>query len=180
MAKLTDKFELGDGLGIEGAKVRVFEADGETPANLFKDPDMEVAVGFVLTDRFGRYVAYVPTGVYTVKIAYGDQEYVFESIDVVAAADAGGGGGGGDYDPANVEITGGTIDGVNIGGTDPGAGTFTTLESADGLVVNSIQVIGEQGAAIADPTGGATTDAEARTSIGLILTALRTHGLIAT
>jgi hypothetical protein len=37
-----------------------------------------------------------------------------------------------------------------------------------------------QQAAIADPAGGATTDAEARAAIVSILTALRTLGLIAT
>lgn len=37
-----------------------------------------------------------------------------------------------------------------------------------------------QQAAISNPTGGATTDAEARTAINSILAALRTQGLIAT
>lgn len=45
--------------------------------------------------------------------------------------------------------------------------------------VSGTKVIGEQGAAITNPTGGATKDAEARTAIGSILSALRAHGLIA-
>lgn len=49
-----------------------------------------------------------------------------------------------------------------------------------GLRVAGTKVVGSQQAAIAAPTGGATTDAEARTAIGSILTALRSHGLIAT
>lgn len=45
--------------------------------------------------------------------------------------------------------------------------------------VDGEQVVGAQGGAIAAPTGGATTDSEARSAIGQILTALRGHGLIA-
>lgn len=41
-------------------------------------------------------------------------------------------------------------------------------------------VVGPQEAAIADPTGGATVDAEARAAVVSILDALRNHGLIAT
>lgn len=44
--------------------------------------------------------------------------------------------------------------------------------------VDDVQVVGGQEAAILDPTGGATVDAEARTAISLILTAMRNHGLI--
>lgn len=46
--------------------------------------------------------------------------------------------------------------------------------------VDGVKVVGTRGAAIAAPAGGATADAEARTAIGSILAALRTHGLIAT
>lgn len=47
------------------------------------------------------------------------------------------------------------------------------------LKVNDIQVVGSQGATVADPVGGVIVDAEARTAIIGILGALRTHGLIA-
>ena len=46
--------------------------------------------------------------------------------------------------------------------------------------VDGVKVVGARGAAIAAPAGGATVDAEARTAIGSILAAVRTHGLIAT
>lgn len=42
------------------------------------------------------------------------------------------------------------------------------------------QADGTQAAAIADPTGGAVIDAEARTAIIAILTVLRNTGIIAT
>lgn len=45
--------------------------------------------------------------------------------------------------------------------------------------VGGNQVVGARLAAVADPTGGATTDAEARAAIAAILARLRTHGLIA-
>lgn len=46
------------------------------------------------------------------------------------------------------------------------------------LQVAGVQVIGAQEAAIAAPTGGSTVDSEARSAIGGILNALRSHGLI--
>lgn len=47
------------------------------------------------------------------------------------------------------------------------------------LVVDGVQVVGAQGAAIADPAGGATVDSEARAALSEMLGALRLHGLIA-
>lgn len=54
-------------------------------------------------------------------------------------------------------------------------GVQTVIYDAAGL-----QVVGAQQAAISDPAGGATTDAEARAAIASILDALKAHGLIAT
>ncbi len=54
-------------------------------------------------------------------------------------------------------------------------GDFTTQ-----VKVNGVKVLGAQGAAVANPTGGATVDTEARAQLSLALAALRTHGLIAT
>jgi hypothetical protein len=47
------------------------------------------------------------------------------------------------------------------------------------LSVGGNQVVGAQLAAVADPAGGATVDAEARAAIAAILGRLRQHGLIA-
>ena len=54
-------------------------------------------------------------------------------------------------------------------------GTLSGLK----VVINGIQVVGPQAAAIADPTGGTMADAEARSAISSILSTLRQHGLIA-
>lgn len=48
------------------------------------------------------------------------------------------------------------------------------------LLVNGQQVVGPRVPAVGAPTGGSTVDAEARTTIGQILSALRQHGLIET
>lgn len=49
----------------------------------------------------------------------------------------------------------------------------------DGLYISGSRVVAARQAAIADPTGGSVTDTQARTAISAILTAMRSHGLIA-
>jgi uncharacterized protein DUF2793 len=49
---------------------------------------------------------------------------------------------------------------------------------ASSLVIGGEQVVGARLAAIESPSGGPTIDAQARTAVAAILTALRTHGLI--
>lgn len=48
-----------------------------------------------------------------------------------------------------------------------------------GLYLDGVKVVGKQGSHIADPTGGSTSDAEARATIASILDALEAHGLLA-
>ena len=48
------------------------------------------------------------------------------------------------------------------------------------LLAAGTKVVGAQGAAVADASGGATVDAECRTAVNDLLARLRTHGLIAT
>ena len=59
-----------------------------------------------------------------------------------------------------------------------GAWVIGTL-AGDRVHVGGQQVVGARGAAIADPSGGSTVDAEARSAVAAMLAALRTHGLIA-
>ena len=60
-----------------------------------------------------------------------------------------------------------------------GAWVFGDLSGSQ-LSVDGTKVVGVRGPAIPDPTGGATADTEGRTAIGLVLAALRQHGLIQT
>ena len=71
---------------------------------------------------------------------------------------------------------------------DKASGEFATFRSggwekghvrAAKLSIGGNQVVGARLTAIADPTGGAVADAEARAAIGAILARLRQHGLIA-
>ncbi|HET6535431.1 MAG TPA: DUF2793 domain-containing protein [Sphingomicrobium sp.] len=59
-----------------------------------------------------------------------------------------------------------------------GAWEVGTLRSSR-LLVDGKQVVGQQVAAIAEPSGGTSVDGEARIAIGEILAALRQHGLVA-
>lgn len=61
-----------------------------------------------------------------------------------------------------------------------GGAWLTGAENVKRLTVDNIQVVSGQQVAIANPVGGATIDSEGRAAIGVILGALRTHGLIAT
>lgn len=47
------------------------------------------------------------------------------------------------------------------------------------VMIDGVQVVGAQGAPIADPAGGGAPDAESRATIVTILATLRSHGLIA-
>lgn len=67
------------------------------------------------------------------------------------------------------------------GGGNVFANGALSLESAGSLVyINGVQILKAQRAAVADATGGAVVDAEARTAINALLARLRDHGLIAT
>nr|MBA3525374.1 DUF2793 domain-containing protein [Sphingomonas sp.] len=60
-----------------------------------------------------------------------------------------------------------------------GAWELGTLR-ATRLMIDGVNVVGARGPAVPDPAGGTTVDGEARSAIAAILTAMRTHGLIAT
>jgi len=47
------------------------------------------------------------------------------------------------------------------------------------FVIGGNQVVGPRASAIANPSGGTTVDTECRAVVSVLLTALRTHGLIA-
>lgn len=59
-----------------------------------------------------------------------------------------------------------------------GSGWTDEEARSDGYFVDGERVVSVRQAAIANPSGGATIDVEARTALAAILVALRTHGLI--
>ena len=61
---------------------------------------------------------------------------------------------------------------------DSGAWVYGELR-ANALIVGGDQVVGPRGGAVADPGGGTTIDTQARTTLAIILSSMRTHGLIA-
>lgn len=60
-----------------------------------------------------------------------------------------------------------------------GSWRYGLLRGAN-VTVDGNQVVASRQAAIADPVGGGTIDAQGRTAIAQMLAAMRTHGLIAT
>ncbi|ATY33349.1 DUF2793 domain-containing protein [Sphingomonas psychrotolerans] len=58
------------------------------------------------------------------------------------------------------------------------AGIWRLGELHGKVFVEGDQVVGPRGDAVAEPSGGSTVDAEARTAIVSILEAMRSHGLI--
>lgn len=71
--------------------------------------------------------------------------------------------------------TGGPAGFVRWDGNTWVVGTLT----GSSLRIGGEKVVGARGAAIANPSGGATVDSETRTTVLQILAALREHGLIA-
>lgn len=61
-----------------------------------------------------------------------------------------------------------------------GTGWIDEAVRSNGYFVSGQRVLASRQAAIADPSGGSTVDAEARSAVTAILTAMRTHGLIDT
>ena len=66
-----------------------------------------------------------------------------------------------------------------LGGTSTVSLLSSTTASLEGLWVGSNRVVTVQGAAVTDPTGGGTVDAEARTAIIALNARLKAHGLLA-
>lgn len=58
------------------------------------------------------------------------------------------------------------------------SGSWIIGESHGRVIVEGIQLVGPQAGPIADPSGGATIDSEARAAINALLETMREHGLI--
>lgn len=71
------------------------------------------------------------------------------------------------------------VEGSAIARFSEGAWQIGTLAGSR-LVIDGVPVTGPQAAAIGAPTGGSVIDVESRAALSALLSALRTHGLIAT
>lgn len=79
---------------------------------------------------------------------------------------------------SSTSLTPNASGGLALGGTSvPWNGVYA---NTTGYFIGSTKVVGTQEAAVADASGGATVDTEARAAINALLARLRTHGLIAT
>lgn len=94
------------------------------------------------------------------------------------------GGAGGNI---NMTVSNAALVRTSIGAAASGINTDITqlngasqVDVSGSYKVDGTQVVKEQQTAIANPTGGATIDAEARAQLILLLDAARAHGLIAT
>lgn len=74
----------------------------------------------------------------------------------------------------SINISASTAVNININTNIIGNCDVTGVYKVDG-----VQVVSNQQGTITNPTGGATVDTQARTAINSILTAMKTHGLIA-
>jgi len=83
------------------------------------------------------------------------------------------------FGPGATQIRDSSIGVIQLAFLDT-ANTFLSFIVATEYRVGSNKVVGAQQAAVADASGGATIDVEARTALNALLARLRTHGLIAT
>ena len=127
----------------------------------------------------------------TVQFGDGDTGFYEESDDVLIVSV--GGSKFLTFSSGSINLTAGvsySINGVSVlNSTALGAGvtassltsvgTLSSLNVTGGISVTGTQVVSTQGASVADATGGATIDAEARTAINDLLARVRSHGLIA-
>jgi len=67
---------------------------------------------------------------------------------------------------------------VGVPATYRSTGWDVGTVQASSVVIDGVQVVGSQAAAIPEPSGGTNVDAEARATISTMLSALRHHGLI--
>lgn len=92
---------------------------------------------------------------------------------------------GGDLSFSSTTASTGSKD-VGLARGSAGVGKITNGSTGYGTLdalayrVSGTQVVGAQGAAVADASGGAIIDSEARTALNALLARVRTHGLIAT
>lgn len=104
---------------MAGATATIYLTGTATLASLYEDDEVTSKLNPLISDANGLVQCKIPNGKYDIAYSNGGE---VELIPGVSFSD-----GGGTYDPTNVSITGGTINGVAIGQTNPARGKFTNL-----------------------------------------------------
>lgn len=105
-----------------GATATIFEADTATLATLYEDDETTTKSNPLVADAAGLVECKLANGTYDIVFSNGS------SSQTVAGLIAFDPAGGGTYDPTNVAITGGTINGVTIGNATPPSGVMVNLQ----------------------------------------------------
>ncbi|MDN3273399.1 hypothetical protein QWJ07_04030 [Frankia sp. RB7] len=111
----------GDLAVLAGANVFVFVANSSTLATLFDDDETTHKLNPLASDANGLAQFKLANGTYDFQYSNGGLVVTVPGVIAYDPVDAGA------YDPSNVAITGGTIDGVVIGGSGPANATFNDV-----------------------------------------------------
>jgi hypothetical protein len=104
---------------MAGATATIYVAGTSTLATLYADDEVTHLTNPLICDANGLVQCKLDNGTYDISYSNGGSTLLIPQAVKVTSAGA--------YDPANVAITGGTINGVDIGQNTPAKAKFTDL-----------------------------------------------------